>query len=121
MSTKLPKFAGVTSWEQYRQVLDAIARSNGWDDATAALQLLSHLEGNMLNVALLVPEVKQVMRTGTGRGAYGTLQITGTVCGLSTSVREDGGGPVNFRHSVRDISCQSLRGHGSHCTTSPST
>ena len=55
-STKVPKFAGVTSWEQYRQVFDAIVQSNGWDDATAALQLLSHLEGDALNVALLVPE-----------------------------------------------------------------
>ena len=42
-STRVPKFAGVTSWEQYRQVFDAIARSNGWSDATAALKLLSHL------------------------------------------------------------------------------
>ena len=55
-STKVPKFAGVTSWEQYRQVFDAIVQSNGWDDATTALQLLSHLEGDALNVALLVPE-----------------------------------------------------------------
>ena len=30
--------------------------SNGWDDVTAALQLLSHLVGDALNVALLVPE-----------------------------------------------------------------
>ena len=36
-STKVPKFAGVTSWKQYRQVFEAIARSNGWDDAMAAL------------------------------------------------------------------------------------
>ena len=36
-STKVLKFAGVTSWEQCRQVFDAIAQSNGWDDATAAL------------------------------------------------------------------------------------
>ena len=50
-STKVPKFAGVTSWEQYRQV-HAIVQSNEWDDATAALQLLSHLEGDVLNVAL---------------------------------------------------------------------
>ena len=35
-STKGLKFAGVTSWEEYR-VFDAIARSNGWDDAMAAL------------------------------------------------------------------------------------
>ena len=35
-STKLPNFAGVTSWKQY-QVFDAIVLSNGWDDATASL------------------------------------------------------------------------------------
>ena len=63
-STKVPKFAGVTSWEQYRQVFDAIAQSNWWDDATAALQLLSHLEGDALNVAVLVPEVRQATQTG---------------------------------------------------------
>ena len=54
-TTKVPRFGGTTSWEQYRQVFDAIVCSNGWDDATAALQLLSHLEGDALNVALLVP------------------------------------------------------------------
>ena len=54
----------MTSWEQYQQVFDAIVRSNGWDDATAALQLLSHLEGDALNVALLVPESRQAMRVG---------------------------------------------------------
>ena len=62
-STKVPWFARVTSWEQYRQVFDAIAWSNGWDDATAALQLLSHLEGDALNVALLVPEVRRATQT----------------------------------------------------------
>ena len=44
MTTKVPRFRGTTSWEQYRQVFDAIVLSNRWDDATAALQLLSHLE-----------------------------------------------------------------------------
>ena len=47
-----PKFVGTTSWEQYQQVFDASVLSNGWDDTTAALQLLSHLEGDALNVAL---------------------------------------------------------------------
>ena len=56
---QVARFAGVTSWEQYRQVFNAIMQSNGWDDATAALQLLSHLEGDVLNVALLVPESKR--------------------------------------------------------------
>ena len=50
-STKVPRFAGTTSWEHYRQAFDAIVLSNGWDDATVALQLLSHLEGDAFNVA----------------------------------------------------------------------
>ena len=33
-STKVPRFDGTTSWEQYRQVFDAIVRSNA-DFATA--------------------------------------------------------------------------------------
>ena len=63
-STKVPKFAGTTSWEQYRQVFDAIVLSNGGDDATAALQLLSHSEGDALNVALLVPAPRRASRVG---------------------------------------------------------
>ena len=53
-SNKVSRFTGTTSWEQYRQVFDTIVLSNGWDDTTAALQLLSDLEGDALNVALLV-------------------------------------------------------------------
>ena len=34
---------------------------NGWDDVTAALQLLSHLDGDALNAALLVPESQRAM------------------------------------------------------------
>ena len=63
-STKVPRFVEVASWEQYRQVFYAIAQSNWWNDATAALQLLSHLEGDALNVALLVPEARRATRTG---------------------------------------------------------
>ena len=54
-TTKVPWFNGSTSWEQYQQVFDAIVLSNGWGDATAALQLLSHLQNDALSVALLVP------------------------------------------------------------------
>ena len=46
--------------KQYREVFEAIVCSNGWDDVTAALQLLSHLDGDALNVALLVPESRRV-------------------------------------------------------------
>ena len=33
-TTKVPRFDGMTSWEQYRQVFDIIVRSNGWDNDT---------------------------------------------------------------------------------------
>ena len=63
-TTKVPRFTGTTSWEQYRQLFDAIVLSKGWDDATAALQLLSHLEGDALNVALLVPVPRRTSTMG---------------------------------------------------------
>ena len=82
-STKVPRFAGTTSWEQYHQVVDAIVLSNGWDDTTAALQLLSHLEGDALNVALLVPVPRRASRMGlvdalsTHYGSPGRGRTTG--------------------------------------------
>ena len=63
-TTKVPRFDGMTSWEQYKQVFDAVVRSNDWDNDTAALQLFSHLEGDALNVALLVPLSRRLSRTG---------------------------------------------------------
>ena len=51
----LPMHAGKSCWDQYRQVFEAIFCSYGWDAVKAALQLVSHLEGDALNVALLVP------------------------------------------------------------------
>ena len=61
-STSVPRFSGKSNWEQYRQVFEAILRSNGWDGVTAALQLLSHLDGDALNVALLIPESQRCCR-----------------------------------------------------------
>ena len=63
-TTKVPRFDRTTSWEQYHQVFEAIVRSNGWDNDTAALQLFSHLEGDALNVAHLVPLARQLSRSG---------------------------------------------------------
>ena len=59
-STTVPRYSGKSNWEQYREVFEAIVCSNGWDDVTAALQLLSHLDGDALNVASLVPESRRV-------------------------------------------------------------
>ena len=50
-STPVPRYSGKSNWEQYREIFEAIVCSNGWDDVTAALQLLSHLDGDALNLA----------------------------------------------------------------------
>ena len=60
-STSVPRYLGRSSWDQYRQVFEAIVCSNGWDGVTAVLQLVSHLEGDALNVTLLVPESQPVL------------------------------------------------------------
>ena len=58
-STPVPRYSGESNWEQYREVFEAIVISNSWDGVTAALQLLSYLDGDALNVALLVPESRR--------------------------------------------------------------
>ena len=55
-TTPVPRYDGVSDWDQYREVFEAIVCSNRWDEMTAALQLIAHLDGEALNVALLVPE-----------------------------------------------------------------
>ena len=43
--TPVPRYDGISDWDQYREVFEAIVASNGWNDLTAALQLLAHLDG----------------------------------------------------------------------------
>ena len=74
-TTKVPWFNGSTSWKQYQQVFDAIVLLNGWDDATAELQLLSYLQDDALSVALLIPMPRRASRkelTDTLSSHYGS-------------------------------------------------
>ena len=53
-NTAIPRFDGTRCWEQHLLVFQAIVKSNGWSSVTAALQLVAHLDGEALQVALLV-------------------------------------------------------------------
>ena len=53
-NTAVPRFDGTRCWEQHLLVFQAIAKSNGWSSDMAALQLVAHLDGEALQVALLV-------------------------------------------------------------------
>ena len=53
-NTAVPRFDGTRCWEQHLLVFQAIVKSNGWSSDTASLQLVAHLDGEALQVALLV-------------------------------------------------------------------
>ena len=67
-NTAVPKFDGTGCWQQHLQIFNAIVKSNGWVDETAALQLFAHLEGESLNVALLMSERELATREELSRG-----------------------------------------------------
>ena len=81
LTTKVPRFGGTTSWEQYRQVFDAIVLSNGWDDATAALQLLSQFGGRRAECGLVSADVSSDIEKGSGGRIVGTLWVAGQTGG----------------------------------------
>ena len=84
-TTKVPWFSGSTSWEQYQQVFDAIALSNGWGDATAALQLLSHLQGDALS-SIIDADAPPGFQEGTDGCPIVSLWIARPIGNLPPSV-----------------------------------
>ena len=63
-NTALPTFSGAECWFQHVHIIQAIIKSNGWSEETAALQLFAHLKGEALDVALLLPREKRESWTG---------------------------------------------------------
>ena len=55
-NTAVPRFDGTGCWQQHLLVFQAITKSNGWSPDTAALQLFAHLDGEALQMALLLPD-----------------------------------------------------------------
>ena len=98
-STPVPRYSGKSNWEQYREVFEAIVGSNGWDDVTAALQLLSHLDGDALNVVLLVPESRRVV-PGFLTNCY---QITTTLRGVWQNTSVSFSGLFGVRRMIRQF------------------
>ena len=88
-------------------MFDAIAQSNGWDDATATLQLLSHLQGDALNVALLVPEARRATRTGLVGALtehYGSPgRLADYPCQFEKTVRKEGEDPSIFAIALETL------------------
>ena len=63
-NTALPVFSGTEGWYQHIHIVQAIVKSNGWSEETAAPQLFVHLKGEALNVALLLAKKERESWTG---------------------------------------------------------
>ena len=111
-TTKVPWFSGSTSWEQYQQVFDAIVLSNGWDDATAALQLLSHLQGDALSVALLMPMPRRASRkelTDALSSHYGSPgRLASYRRQFDKTERKPGEDPANFGITLETLAVKAF-------------
>ena len=55
-NTAVSRFDGTGCWQQHLLVFQAIMKSNGWSPDTAAIQLFAYLDGEALQVALLLPD-----------------------------------------------------------------
>ena len=115
-TTKVPWFNGSTSWEQYLQVFDAIVLSNGWCDATAALQLLSHLQDDALSVALLIPMPLQASRkelTDALSSHYGSPgRLANYRREFDRTVRKKGEDPSNFAINLETLTVKAFGNMG---------
>ena len=105
-------------------MFDAIALSNGWGDATAALQLLSHLQGDALNVALLIPMPRRASRkelTDALSAHYGSPgRLANYRQEFSKTVWKSGEDPSNFAIALETLAVKAFGDMGQVfrlCTT----
>ena len=129
------RFGGKGCWQQHLHIFNAMAKWNGWMDETAALQLFAHLEGEALNVALLMTEGERANRKGlsqglsnyynspgrcqpegTFAGSLELLQLTGKVDGVLKKILDCNqpgrGGPRHLRHRTRQFGGPGIWGYG---------
>ena len=111
-TTKVLRFNGTTSWEQYHGVFEAMVRSNGWDNDTAALQLFSHLEGDALNVAHLVPVARRWSQSGLVdvlTAHYGSPgRLADNRRQFERTIRTTGKDPANFATALEMLAVEAF-------------
>ena len=110
-NTALPVFSGAECWFQHFHIVQAIVKSNGWPEETAALQLFAHLKGEALNVALLLTKEKRESWTGLVGGLAAYYQSPSRLAGLrrrfESAFRQPGLDPATF---ATDLGILALQG-----------
>ena len=98
---------------EHFHIVQAIVKSNGWPEETAALQLFAHLKGEELNVALLLTKEKRESWTGLVSGLSAYYQSSGRLAGLrrrfERAFRQPGLDPTMF---ATDLGILAIQGFG---------
>ena len=109
-NTALPLFSGAECWFQHFHIVQAIVKSNGWPEETAALQLFAHLKGEALNVALLLTREKRESWTGLVSGLSACYQSPGRLAVLrrrfESAFRRPGLDPATFANELGILAIQ---------------
>ena len=112
-NTALPVFSGAECWYQHSHIVESIVKSNSWPEETAALQLVAHLKGEALNVALLLTKEKRESWTGLVSGLSAYYQSPGRLAGLrrqfERAFRQPGLDPATF---ATDLGILVIQGFG---------
>ena len=111
--TELPVFSDGEGWYRHIHIVQAIVKSNGWPDETAALQLFVHLKGEALDVALLLRKKERESWTGLVQGLVAYYQSPGRLAGLrrqfAGAFRHPGLDPATF---ATDLGMLAIQGFG---------
>ena len=112
--TELPVFSGgEEGWYRHIHIVQAIVKSNGWPDKTAALQLFVHLKGEALDVVLLLKKKVRESWTGLVQGLAAYYQSPGRLAGLrrqfAGALRHPGLDPATF---ATDLGMLAIQGFG---------
>ena len=107
-NTALPVFSGAECWFQHFHIVQAIVKSNGWSEETAALQLFA--KGEALNVALLLTKEKRESWTGLVSGLSAYYQSPGRLAVLrrrfESAFRRPGLHPATFATELGILAIQ---------------
>ena len=108
-NTAVPRFDGGGCWQQHLQIVQAIVKSNGWSEGTAALQL----DGEALNVALLMPEEEREKWEGLSNGLSEYYNSLGRLAvfrrRFESAIRRPGVDPATF---TSELGILAVRGFG---------
>ena len=106
----LPIFSGTEGWYQHIHIVQAIVKSNGWPEETAALQLFVHLKGKALNVVLLLAKEERESWTGLVDGLAAYYQSPGRLAGLrrrfANASRQPGLDPATYATNLGMLAIQ---------------